>query len=77
MIPDFRLEKHTGTLKTETNKQPKTKIQTCTKYLHIDVYEMLYQELDFLFTHEQIDEKEIVKIKSLNRKSYLQSNQNG
>lgn len=51
MIPDFRLEKHAVTLETETNKQPKTKNQTCIKYLHINVYKILYQKLDFFYLH--------------------------
>lgn len=71
MIPDLRLEKHTVTLRTEPNKQPKSKNQTCTKYLHINVYKILYQEPDFLFTHKQIDEREIVKIENLSRNSYF------
>lgn len=50
IIPGFRLEKHAVTLETETNK-PETKNHTCTKYLHIDVYKMLYQELDFFYLH--------------------------
>lgn len=32
------------------NKQPKTKIQTCTKYLHVDVYKTLRQVFDFICT---------------------------
>lgn len=42
MILDFKLEKHTVTLKSKTNKQPKAKIQTCTKYLRFDVYKILH-----------------------------------
>lgn len=71
MIPDSRLEKHSVTLKTEANKQPETKNQTCVKYLRLDVYKMLYRVLDFLFAHEQIHETEIVKTENLSRNSYL------
>lgn len=69
VIPDFRLEKHA--VASETNKQPENKNQTCVKYLHLDVYKMLYQELGFLFAHEQMDETERVKIRNLSRNSYL------
>lgn len=47
MIPDFGLEKHTATSQNEINKQPKTKFQICSKYLHNNVYKTLYQVLGF------------------------------
>lgn len=43
------------TLKKETNNQAKTKIQTCTKYLHINVYKTLHQVLAF-FVYAQTDQ---------------------